>query len=390
MHFGNDREPCLNGLEVGRLVQPPMQGDLTLPVVRSARAAVPAVVVAKRPCWRIRAWQRGQIVIIACYIVRKQRSMILPRRVLSFLAISFVLTWSIAGVGALLGVRAEPGWAYMAVAAACMFMPAVAAIVQQRLLDKAPWPGLGLRLNGMNWKLLGATAIVGMLVVPAVFLVVHVCGTILGMSGFGNVSISSERLEASLASLMGQLGGGEANSATAALVEMVPAWGVLVIMLLSAVLTACTFNLPAMLGEELGWRGYLHQHLAGWPAVRRIAFVGVVWGLWHAPLIAMGHNYPGYPVVGIGMMVVFCVLGAVLFDWSRVRVGAVWGPCVLHGVLNGSAGAFALFAADGHVLVGSVVGSAGFMALALLALVVLLFDYHYRTMLFVPKTGTVA
>ncbi|QQR86577.1 MAG: CPBP family intramembrane metalloprotease [Flavobacteriales bacterium] len=305
----------------------------------------------------------------------------IPRRVLSFIAIAVALTWSIAGVGALLGVRAEPGWAYMALAAACMFMPAVAAIVQQRILDKAPWAGLGLRLKGMNWKMLGATAIVGMLVVPAVFLVVLVCGNIMGLSGFGDVSITNERLEASLETLMAQLGGGKADSATAALVEMVPAWGILVIMLLSAVLTACTFNLPAMLGEELGWRGYLHQHLAGWPTARRIAFVGVVWGLWHAPLIAMGHNYPGYPVAGIGMMVVFCVLAAFLFDWSRVRVGAVWGPCVLHGVLNGSAGAFALFAAGGHVLVGSVVGLAGFVALVLLSLLVLVVDRRYRMVL---------
>lgn len=316
--------------------------------------------------------------------------MILPRNVLSFLAIAFSLTWGIAGVGALLGVRAEPGWAYMAMAAACMFMPAVAAVVQQRMLDKAPWAGLGLRLKGMNWKMLGATIIVGMLVVPAVLLVVHVCGNILGLAGFGDVSISSERLEASLGTLMAQLGGSKADSATAALVEMVPAWGVLVIMLLSAVLTACTFNLPAMLGEELGWRGYLHQHLVGWPAARRIAFVGVVWGLWHAPLIAMGHNYPGYPLVGIGMMVVFCLLAAFLFDWSRVRVGAVWGPCVLHGIVNGSAGAFVLFAAGGHVLVGSVVGVAGFMALALLALLVLLVDRRYRSLLRRPEAGTAA
>lgn len=266
----------------------------------------------------------------------------------------------------------------MLVAGACMFMPAVAALVQQRLLDKAPWTGLGLRFRGMNWKMLGATAVIGMLLVPVVLLVVHVCGNVVGIAAFGDVSITSQRLAASLETMMVELGGGSANSATSALLAMLPAWAVLVIMLFSALLTACTFNLPAMLGEELGWRGYLHQHLAGWPTAGRIAFVGVVWGLWHAPLVAMGHNYPGYPLAGIGFMVVFCVLAAILFDWSRVRVGAVWGPCLLHGVVNGSAGAFALFAGGGHVLVGSVVGVAGFMALALLAVIVFILDNRYR------------
>jgi hypothetical protein len=31
--------------------------------------------------------------------------------------------------------------------------------------------------------------------------------------------------------------------------------------------------------------------------------VGVIWGLWHAPLIAIGFNYPGMPVLGILMMI---------------------------------------------------------------------------------------
>jgi D-alanyl-lipoteichoic acid acyltransferase DltB (MBOAT superfamily) len=30
-----------------------------------------------------------------------------------------------------------------------------------------------------------------------------------------------------------------------------------------------------------------------------------IWGLWHAPVILQGHNYPGYPLLGVLMMVVF-------------------------------------------------------------------------------------
>ena len=148
--------------------------------------------------------------------------------------------------------------------------------------------------------------------------------------------------------------------------------------LLTAVVAACTLNLPSMLGEELGWRGYLFHATRGWRSGARVLFTGVIWGLWHAPLILMGHNYPGYPVIGIGLMVVFCTLLALLFDWSRSRSRCVWGPCVLHGIINGSAGLFALFSAGGHSLVNSPVGIAGFIALAMLAVVVLLLDRGYR------------
>lgn len=150
----------------------------------------------------------------------------------------------------------------------------------------------------------------------------------------------------------------------------VPAGLVLVGGLFSAVLAACTINLPFMLGEELGWRGYLFQATARWPRQRRVLFTGTVWGVWHAPLILMGHNYPGHPVAGVFMMVVFCVLAAFLFDHSRLRTRTVWGPCVLHGIINGSAGLFALFAWGGHPLVGSPTGVAGFVALGALCAVV--------------------
>ena len=50
------------------------------------------------------------------------------------------------------------------------------------------------------------------------------------------------------------------------------------------------------MGEEAGWRGYLWSVLRPLGFWRTAAIVGVAWGLWHAPIIAAGHNYgTGYP-----------------------------------------------------------------------------------------------
>ncbi len=300
------------------------------------------------------------------------------RRITSFLLLAFGSTWTIAGIGAFMGVRATAGLPYMALAGACMLMPALSAIVQQRLIDRAPWAGLGLIVRGVNWKLMAATALVGVAIVPVIFLVMFVLGDGFGIDAFSHARVTTEQMVSGLQSLMEQAGQSGKSSSLTDLIARVPGWLFLVIGLLAAVLAACTVNLPFMLGEELGWRGYLYQATAEWPSLKRVLFTGMVWGLWHAPLILMGHNYPNYPIAGIGLMVVFCTLLAFLFDWSRTRTHAVWGPCILHGIINGSAGLFAVFAWGGHPLVASPVGVAGFVGLAVLVLVVIVVDGTYR------------
>ncbi len=291
------------------------------------------------------------------------------RRIASYLLLTFGSTWSIAGIGAAAGIRTGSGMAYMVLAAACMLMPALAAVVQQRLIDKQPWGGLGLAVKQVHWGPMGLTALLGMAIIPTVLLVVHLLDPVFGLPAFGQASITSGRLLLQLEGIA-EATGGTLPTATVDKLASVPAGLVLVGGLFSAVLAACTINLPFMLGEELGWRGYLYQALARWPWQRRVLFTGTVWGVWHAPLILMGHNYPAHPVAGVFMMVVFCVLAAYLFDRARRWTRSVWGPCLLHGIINGSAGLFALFAWGGHPLVGSPTGVAGFMALGALCAVV--------------------
>lgn len=300
------------------------------------------------------------------------------RRILSFLLIAFGGTWMIAALGAFAGIRAGSGLSYLLLAAACMLMPAVAAIVQQRLIDRAPWCGLGLAVKGVDWKALALTALIGVAIVPLMLFVVHVLGDLAGMASFGHASVTAERMRLSLLDMLKAAGQGTMADTVIARMEAIPATAVLVGGLFAAVFAACTVNLPFMLGEELGWRGYLYQATGTWSALQRVLFTGVVWGLWHAPLILMGHNYPDHPIAGIPLMVIFCTLLAFLFDWSRTRVKAVWGPCLLHGIINGSAGLYALFAWDGHALVNSPVGAAGFIALGALLLLVIGLDGSYR------------
>ena len=300
------------------------------------------------------------------------------KRILSFLGLAFGISWTIAGIGLAFGVRAASGIPYTVMAALVMLGPALAAIIQQRLLDKAPWSGLGLQLRGTRWSVVAWTACVAICIVPLTLAVVHVLGDLMGMSAFGMVEVSHERIAIAVRELSsGKLAEASIQRQVERL-STVPAMFILVFALGAALIAAMTFNLPFMLGEELGWRGYLWQHTAAWNGARRVGSTGLVWGLWHAPLIAAGHNYPGEPLLGIVMMVLFCLTMALLFDWTRTRSMSIWSSCLLHGTINGSAGVTALFMWQGHPLVGSIAGLAGVIAVLVLAAAVLVLDKNYR------------
>ena len=56
---------------------------------------------------------------------------------------------------------------------------------------------------------------------------------------------------------------------------------------------------PNYFGEEYGWRAYLQDRL--FPLIgsyKGVLILGIIWGLWHIPLIFMGVIYPGQPVLG--------------------------------------------------------------------------------------------
>lgn len=127
-------------------------------------------------------------------------------------------------------------------------------------------------------------------------------------------------------------------------------------------ISGLTITAFAAFGEELGWRGFLHRAWGDWPFWRRAGVVGVLWGLWHAPVILRGHNFPEHPVEGVAMMVLFCLLWAPIFEHVRTRAGCVLAAVLLHSMMNATAGA-SLFVAGGSDLLRGPAGLAGCLVL---------------------------
>jgi uncharacterized protein len=88
-------------------------------------------------------------------------------------------------------------------------------------------------------------------------------------------------------------------------------------------------------GEEIGWRGYMLTRLIDAKIPAPILISGLVWGLWHAPLIVSGQYASGpHPFLSVCLFVVGIVAGGYVFAWLRLSSGSIW-PCIWgHGAWN--------------------------------------------------------
>jgi len=89
-------------------------------------------------------------------------------------------------------------------------------------------------------------------------------------------------------------------------------------------------------GEEFGWRGYLLPKLLPLGEVKAALIVGLIWGPWHLPLLIVGLNYPGQPIIAV--LAVF-LLSATLLSFLHTRFYVASGysliaVALLHGSLN--------------------------------------------------------
>ena len=118
---------------------------------------------------------------------------------------------------------------------------------------------------------------------------------------------------------------------------------IFIAQLAQGILIGPIINILFTLGEELGWRGYLLQKLSKECSVQKsIIISGIIWGIWHAPIIAMGHNYGtgyvGAPWLGIFAMIVFCVVCGSYLSYLAIKTQSAIPCAIAHSAINAFAG----------------------------------------------------
>lgn len=292
-----------------------------------------------------------------------------------FTALAFALAWLVA-LPLWFGDGLASPW-FPLVATTMMMTPAIAVLVVVFLVERPrrkAWT-LGLWPLRPVRRLLGYAAL-GIVVPIALVLVALPVGALLGVypADFANFSAFEQVLDE-------QAGAAEIPLPT----------GALIAIQFAALPLAAFVNLIPALGEELGWRGWLLPKLMPLGTLPALLVMGLVWGLWHAPLVLLGYNYPDAPGwLGLTAMVAMCVLVGAVFGWLRLRSGSVWPAALAHAAFNGAGGTYLLFAKAGeHVdtTQATILGWSGWIAP--LALVVVLIATGQFASAKHPSTPTV-
>ncbi|PKO02438.1 MAG: hypothetical protein CVU43_07945 [Chloroflexi bacterium HGW-Chloroflexi-5] len=113
-----------------------------------------------------------------------------------------------------------------------------------------------------------------------------------------------------------------------------------IVLAVQMILVGSLMGLVIAFGEEYGWRGFLQSQLIRLGKKRGVLILGLIWGAWHYPVIWMGHNYPGQPVMGTLMMTIFCVLLAYVIGYAVLKTGSIWLAAFMHAIINQTASFF--------------------------------------------------
>lgn len=276
--------------------------------------------------------------------------------ILVFIAVAFGLAWLVvlplwrepAGIASPLATLLLP---------AMMLTPAIATLVVVILLrsprqDRRAFLGL--------WPLGPVRRWLGYLAFALVVPIVIVVAAVLISSAFGWVRLDL----VNLSGLHEQLAAAVPDGTP------LPPLQMLLVLQLVQIPLGAVINSVFAAGEEIGWRGWLQpalMPLGTWPA---LVITGIVWGLWHSPVILLGYNFGRPDLSGVLFMIGGCVMWGLLLGWLRLRSDSVWPAVLAHGSLNAAGGVVFLVAAAGARPDLAVVGPLGAVTWVLLAIVI--------------------
>ena len=204
----------------------------------------------------------------------------------------------------------------------CMLTPLLATVITQMVNKEPVLRGLGIRWKLNRWWLVAW--------LMPFFLVAAMIGVSCLMPNT-YLSFDNPLTTETLDKVNAILPEGKKLSPTVFMLSQLP----------NGFIAGITINALFAFGEEIGWRGYLLKQFSGKKFLSTAIIIGAIWGLWHAPLILMGHNFPDHPVIGVLIMTISCMCLAPIVQYIRIKSGSVIAAAIFHGTFN----AFATFVA---------------------------------------------
>ena len=154
----------------------------------------------------------------------------------------------------------------------------------------------------------------------------------------------------------------------------------LLVLIPLAIIVNPMMGIVQCFGEELGWRGYLLPKLGEiFSPLSASVITGAIWGLWHAPIIAMGYNYStDHPIIGIFAMIILCTILGIISGYLTYKVKSVWPAVLFHASINGMdrwAPSMLFMSQKPNVFLGpdllGIIGGCGFIVVDIILIVIM-------------------
>jgi len=304
------------------------------------------------------------------------------KKVNLYILLSFFISWLVALILKLTNIELGSIISVVVIGGLYMQDPAIATVIIQKLIYKEGVKQYGWTFDKKAVKWIFLTPLVFLSIILLAFLVVGLLGNTNLIAQFGRLDFSQESLNIQLQEILSSNHVKEILSSKNTDINTVKLpdiqGGLLFILfVLYGMFAGLTINLPFMFGEEFGWRGLMLRETQKLGFIKANVFIGIVWGLWHLPLILMGLNYPNHPYLGIIMMCFFTTGLSPIFAYVRLKTKSILGACMLHGMINAIPSLFVLYIVNGNELYGSIAGWAGVIACIILTICIYTFDKQF-------------
>jgi membrane protease YdiL (CAAX protease family) len=278
------------------------------------------------------------------------------KRLIIFIALTIILAWIVFLLAPICGLTYGSGAAVVILAVA-MFMPALSNLLT-RLITKEGFGNMYLRPHFKGH-------------VKEYLLLYFGPTVLLLLSGALYFLIFPGSFDPQLTTLKGMVASNGKQGLDVS--------KMLIVQTLIFVLIGPIVNIIPTMGEELGWRGYLLPKLRIFLSDRTALIItGAIWGIWHLPVIVMGHNYGtgywGYPWLGILAMIVFCVVLGIIEGYISIKLESVIPAAMIHSTVNAGAALPIIFAKSGYnpILGPAITGLIGGLPFSVLAVILII------------------
>jgi membrane protease YdiL (CAAX protease family) len=160
---------------------------------------------------------------------------------------------------------------------------------------------------------------------------------------------------------------------------------IFVVMLALTATIGTIFGALSAAGEEIGWRGYMLLRLIDAGVPRPVLVSGLIWALWHIPLVLAGVYVAGSsPVISAVLLIVTVTSFGFVIARMRLETGSIWPAIALHAAWNSIIQA-AFDAATTGAGAALWVGEAGILTALALVVAAVIFSRGHWTIRRVPE-----